>query len=338
VVAGAAVFVLATVGLAVTVETVKPQWRDPEYGYRRAAVRERVRAHPDRPLVLVFGSSRVEAGISPSAMGFPDEPGRPLVCNFGSRAAVPVGVYLHTTRLFDTGVKPVAILVLISAFELVHEGSTEAQLARWGGARLSGADLRRLAPYTTNRAALDRTLVAARCDPWSAHREPLLDALCPRWWPGNQRSAHFGQPGTDRDGFVPIEREYVSDAGRRRAWDNLLAAHLPLLNTNSVDAVSDRALRDLVARCRAEGVAVALAWAPESPTYRALYTPAGHATAAAYHRSLLTEPDLAVFPAPEHLDEEDFMDGIHLMRAGAEKYSRWLADQHLKPWLARVLK
>jgi hypothetical protein len=32
------------------------------------------------------------------------------------------------------------------------------------------------------------------------------------------------------------------------------------------------------------------------------------------------------------------MDGIHLMRGGAEKYSRWLADNHLGPWLATVLK
>ena len=45
-----------------------------------------------------------------------------------------------------------------------------------------------------------------------------------------------------------------------------------------------------------------------------------------------------VFPAPEHLDEADFMDGYHLLPAGAAKYSRWLADNHLKPWLAEALK
>jgi hypothetical protein len=331
-------FVLATVGLAVAVETVRPQWRDPEYGYRRAAVRGWVHARPDRPLVLVFGSSRVEEGVSPGAMGLPEEPGRPLVYNFGYRAAYPLGVWLHATRLLDDGVKPAAVVVVISAFELKRDGSTDEHLLGWGGARLSGADLRRLVPYTKDPAALRRTLVAARANPWVAHREPLISDLCPRWWPDNLRGPHFAWLGMDRYGFVPIEPEYVTDEVRSRAWDDVRAKHLPALNENPVGAVADRAVRDLVARCRAGGVAVALAWAPESPAYRALYTPAGRASADEYVRALTSELGLRVFPAPGHLDEEDFMDGIHLMRGGAEKYSRWLADNHLKPWLAEVLK
>ena len=52
-------------------------------------------------------------------------------------------------------------------------------------------------------------------------------------------------------------------------------------------------------------------------------------------RDFLTqELGVKVFPAPEHLVEDEFSDGYHLMRCGAENYSRWLADTHLKPWLA----
>jgi hypothetical protein len=333
---GVVAFVLATVGLAVVVETVRPQWRDPEYGYRRDRVRGWVREHPDRSLVLVFGSSRVEEGISPSAMGFSDAPGCPLVFNFGYRGATLLGVWLHVTRLLDDGVKPGAILVVISAFELQYDGPAEEQLGLWAP-RLSGADVRWLAPYTKDPAAFRRALGEARRNPWAAHREPLISDLCPRWWPDNLRGPHFAWTGMDRYGFVPLERAYVTDEIRRRAWKDVLDKHVPGLNERPVGATTDRALRDLVGRCRAEGVAVALAWAPESPTYRALYTPDGRATAGAYTRALTTELELPVFPAPD-LDEDDFMDGIHLLRGGAQKYSRWFADTHLKPWLARVLK
>ena len=34
--------------------------------------------------------------------------------------------------------------------------------------------------------------------------------------------------------------------------------------------------------------------------------------------------------------EEDFADGHHMLPAAAGRYSRWLAAERLKPWLASV--
>jgi len=39
-----------------------------------------------------------------------------------------------------------------------------------------------------------------------------------------------------------------------------------------------------------------------------------------------------VFPSPD-LAETDFADGHHLLPHAAAKYSHWLADTHVKPWL-----
>ena len=104
-------FGVATAALAVSLETVKPEWRDPEYGYRLKQLRQWRREAPDRPLVVMFGSSRTQMGISPTAMGFPDEPGSPVVYNFGYRGGRPVWVWLNLMRLLVDGVKPDFVLI-----------------------------------------------------------------------------------------------------------------------------------------------------------------------------------------------------------------------------------
>jgi lysophospholipase L1-like esterase len=100
--------------------------------------------------------------------------------------------------------------------------------------------------------------------------------------------------------------------------------------------ITERVFRDAAARCRANGVAIAFFWTPTSPAYRSWQTAEDRAQLAAYHRQLEAELGAWVFPAPpdDLLAEEDFADGYHLLHRGAERYSRWLADAHLNPWLA----
>lgn len=77
----------AQIGLGLAVETVKPEWRDPEYGHRIKQLRQLHAEHPDRPLVVAVGSSRTLMGLSPLDTGFAEEPGSPLVYNFGQTGA-----------------------------------------------------------------------------------------------------------------------------------------------------------------------------------------------------------------------------------------------------------
>ena len=63
----------AMLGLSGALETVKPEWRDPEYGHRLIRLRQLQSRWPDRPLVLALGTSRTQNAIDPGAMGFPEE-------------------------------------------------------------------------------------------------------------------------------------------------------------------------------------------------------------------------------------------------------------------------
>ncbi|HSQ55924.1 MAG TPA: hypothetical protein VLM40_09260, partial [Gemmata sp.] len=64
-------FVVGTITLSgatlVAADIVSPALRDPEYGRRSAALHKRLAENPDRPLVLIVGSSRVGAAICPAA-------------------------------------------------------------------------------------------------------------------------------------------------------------------------------------------------------------------------------------------------------------------------------
>ena len=84
--------------------------------------------------------------ISPADMGFADEPGSPLVYNFGQAGAGPLHMLLTFDRLRDAGVKPDCVLLEFFPAALATDGPAEQVLKTWGP-RLGVGDLRRLAPY-----------------------------------------------------------------------------------------------------------------------------------------------------------------------------------------------
>jgi len=107
---GIVTLVAMSAALAVAMETVRPEWRDPEYGCRLHQLQTWKTESPGRPLVVAFGSSRTQMGICPAVMGFPDEPGSPVVYNFGYRAAHPFRSWFQLMRLLDDGVRPDFVL------------------------------------------------------------------------------------------------------------------------------------------------------------------------------------------------------------------------------------
>jgi hypothetical protein len=335
-------FALATAALAIAVETVRPQWRDPEYGHRLNQVRRWQQQRPERPLVLVFGSSCAQMGVSPRDMGFPDEPGQPLVYNFGYRGVPLLGSFFQLNRVLDAGVRPRAVLLMLSIREAKLHGEPGEQFG-FMAPRMSGRDVAFWAPYTPNPGNFRRAVVAARRDPWSARREALFSDLLPDWQPELTRLRHDGWERMDEYGYAPYPEAHMRLLISHRPdlatehRQEVLRTHAPNINCGPPNELSMRAIRDFAGRCRAEGVALAVVWAPESPEYRALYTPATRTEVAAYEQMLRGELGVQVVPAPTHLEEDDFPDGYHLYPGGASRYSRWLADIHLKPWLAEVL-
>ena len=330
---GAAAVFLTHLGLAVAVETSLPHLRDPEYGYRQLRVSEHQTAHPDRPLVLVLGTSRTRNAIDPSAMGLPDAPGSPLVFNAGQGGAWPVHFRLNLQRYRAAGVRPAAVLVELLPATLSRPGPADAMFAEFAP-RLSAADLRRLGPYLADPAPLYRRWALSRANSWHALRWVVIDNLAPGWQPSKPDDPT--RLMLDGYGFSPYGHETVSDELRQRQRAVVESVFAYAAGHVQVSELSERALRDLVADCRAAGIAVGFFLAPESPVFRSWYTPASRAALAAFTRVLSDELGCPVFDAPTDYGEDDFADGHHMLRPAARRFSRELADRHIGPWLASV--
>lgn len=327
---GAAAFVLTTLAFSVAVEMSLPEVRDPEYGARLVRFHAEGREQPNRPVVVVLGTSRTQNAIDPLAMEFPDEPGAPLVFNFGHAGIRPLHLRLILWRLHAAGVRPAAALVEVFPGFLGVSGPSDTAFPDAG--QLTAAELDWLAPHLDDPDALRRRWVRSRLDPWSAHRGVLLSRLAPGAVPWALRIDYAW--AHDARGFLGYPDGVATDERRAAKLADVHRTYGPTLADLRVSAATDAAYRGLVADARVRGVPVAFFLAPESPTYRSWYTPQSHAELGAFTRTLRDELGCPVFDAPIDFAEEDFADGHHILRPAAARFSRALADKHLKAWLA----
>lgn len=330
---GLAGVVLAQLVLGVAVETVKPEWRDPEYGHRLKQLRELEAAHPDRPLVVAVGSSRTLMGLSPLGMGFPDEPDSPLVYNFGQTGAGPLQILLTVFRLFDAGVKPDFLLIELFPAALVGDGPAEELMKTWGP-RLSAGDVRRLTPYAADPSVLRREYLGNRVAPWYALRFALMNHWRASWLPTANR-LDFQWTGLDPRGWLAYPHESVPDAERQRLTEKAGESYRRQLAGYRIGATSDRAFRDIIARCKSEGIPVAFYLTPEGPAFAGWYSPGAMDTFRAYAAGLTREYGVPVFDAAAGFAADEFADSHHLLPRGAARFSRRLADEYLRSWVRK---
>jgi hypothetical protein len=328
---GVVAFALANLTLAVAVETALPELRDPEYGYRMTRLCAQHKAHPDRPLVLLLGTSRVQNALDPAAMGFPDEPGSPLVFNFGLSGAHPLRQRLVLQALEAEGVKPAAVVVEVFSATLVVSGSAGRVLAR-DAVRFTYADVSRAAPYSDDPFALRRMWAAGRLNTMGTEQPVILSHLAPEWQPWSMRVDHYWNM-LEETGFTAIPHENA-DEHRARRQARIRAEYATILKRVEVSELTARVHRDIVADCRARGIPVAFVITPESPEFRSWYSPESRKAVADYVRVLTDELGCAAFTPSNDYAEDDFADGHHMLAPAARRFSREFADNHLKPWLA----
>ena len=200
--------------------------------------------------------------------------------------------------------------------------------------RLSAGDFGRLGPYSNHIDDLRKHWLLARVAPWHAQRAVLMSHWLPRWLPWDERIDPQWE-GMEPDGFVPFPQEFGNGGYRRLATAH---ARQEYAGTFAGIRMTDHAwnvLGDVVARCRSEGIAVALVEPPVSPMFRGWYSPGVWASGDERLRFGVHRMGVELFPTFDGLGESDFVDGHHMLQPAAARYSRWLADTHLNPWLVR---
>jgi hypothetical protein len=329
---GLLLLVAAQLGLGLAVETVKPEWRDPEYGHRIKQLRAIHSANPDRPLVVAVGSSRTLMGFSPHDT-FLDRPGSPIAYNFGQTGAGPLQIRLTVERILADGVRPDFLLIELFAAALVGDGPAEGLIEQWGS-RWNAGDVRRLAPYANDSSRLWRTWANHRIAPWHALRFPLMNHWQPGWLPTSKR-VDFQWANMDGFGWLRYPVDSVPDDERERLTAAAGDSYRKQLTDYRIGAMSDRALRDVANRCLQEGIPVAFFLMPEGPAFASWYSPGAKERFRDYAQKLSRDTGAPIFDASEGFSERDFADSHHLLPGGAARFTRKLAAEHLDTWCRR---
>ncbi|HEY2911098.1 MAG TPA: hypothetical protein VGI99_12675 [Gemmataceae bacterium] len=328
--AGLLAIVAAQLGMSVALETAKPAWRDPEFGERLQRLRELREANPGRPLIVALGSSRTQMGLRPSAMAL-DEPGAPLVFNFGQAGAGPMLELLTFERILAAGIKPDRVLVEFFPATMGKDDFAERKVPRWQ-TRFTAHDLAVLEPYCADARSLHRNWLFNRVAPWHTYRHELLGHWQPEWQSLLARR-HDNWDQVDPFGWEPFPFEAYAPYWRERWLTLLRERYGPELQGLQMGGLAERLLRDLAARCRGAGIAVAFFSIPEGPAFQSLYPPEVRTAADAYLQALSRDLGISVLAVNEPFAEEEFADSHHLLSAGAARFSRLFADRCLRLWM-----
>jgi hypothetical protein len=331
---GLATFIAFQLILAGMVRFCFPFLRDPDYAYKADRLEHRLRATGGRPLtVVMLGSSRTVFGLKPKPLEgkLARDLGSPcIVFNFGLTGAGPLLEWLSLDRLLRDEIRPDVLLVEVLPALLADQSPGPPEGYNLPAERLWLADLSLLEPYGFPLPAYRRSWWASWTLPWYTLRFGILSRVTPTWLPWNVRKDWFrsidewGCPDRPLQANTPAVYRYAVDRAHRE--------YLPFLSRFRLGAPSCQALRDLLARCRREGITAALVLMPEGTEFRSWYPPAAWAQIETCLAELSRIYGVPVINAREWVADDQFADSHHLRPEGADVFTA-----RLEPEVAALL-
>jgi hypothetical protein len=310
--------------------------RDPEFGLRLLGLNRQRGENRERPLVVVLGSSRISMGLRPAVLSRWQEEDKkaPIIFNSSLVGSGPILELLCLDRLLARGIRP--DLVVAEFWPPFYQpAGPRAEESLIDVNRLDHRDVRLLRRYFTDPDALVRHWLQGQLMPFSSHRFVLLSHYAPIWLAWAAREDHKWM-GLDNCGWLPLPGTVTSAQHDERVQKGL-AFFRPALKSAFLGGKSDRALRELVARCRREHINVVLLFMPEASVFRDLYGPAMQMKVDDYLDGLQRELGLPIVNARRWSRDDDFIDSFHLLPRGAAAFTRRFAREAVMPMLEAKL-
>jgi len=288
---------------------------------------ERLAEAPDRPLVLMLGSSRSDWAFQAGRLSGQRGPdGRLLLAyNLAVPTTGPLHEALYLNDLLDEGVRPRLVLVEFVTTHLNRsqrglQSEEHFTMPQW----LSLHQALFLRPYYSNKRQLMNHWLESRLAPWYGFRFAVHDHLQGRHAinPYDQQEQPMDSSGWRMLYDDPNTPEF-------RAWRWAWAANMygDSLKHFRLGRGPVQAMRDLLARCRREHIPVALVRMPVTDEFRRLF-PAEALLDLDKLFAKLSE-GVHVIDASDWVAKEDFDDGHHVRRVGAYFYTtRMIQEVH----------
>jgi hypothetical protein len=333
-VCGAIAFFGLQLGLSLVIERWFPVLRDPEYAYKTAGLCTLLAEEKGRPSVVVLGSSRSALGFRPGALA--SEGGRradlPVVYNYAFTGAGPIMELVCLQRLLRAGIQPDWIIVEVHPC-LLHQEAGQSEDNWTNAQRLSWADLRILQRYSTEPRMQRRRWYWSRLLPGYTQRFTILSGLVPEWLPTGL-NRQDGWRDLDRFGWQPYFLESITPEQYQHTLAFARYQYRDCFPNYRITPNADGAMRELLATCRREGIAVLLLTMPEGRTFQSWYSPEALATIHDYLTGLCQEYGIGWIDARSWVPDDGFFDNHHLMRHGAAAFSARFGREVLQGRLA----
>lgn len=284
------------------------------------ALRQLVSTQPDRPLVLMLGSSRGCWAFRAGCLnGMTDSDGQKLkVYNFGIPATGPISALFYLRDMLAEGIRPRFLLIeylppLMCEAQrgsLTEEGMT-------GFESLSARRILQWLPYLYRPEKRARLWLEARINPWYTFRRQIqLELRClalgerfPTYELIDDWGWHIAAP-------VPLPA-----AERERRLEVARGGYSPGLGKFRLGKKPTRALREILDLCRRERIPSALVLMPESSEFRSWYSDDANNAIHGELEELHQAYGVPVIDAQRWLDNDDFEDGHHTLLHGADVFT-----------------
>lgn len=318
---GLAFIVVAHVGMLIATQSIWPHLRDPEFGYMLSALLRQRAKEPDRPLLVLLGSSRTGRGVRPGVM--PElraVDGRsPLVFNFSHIASGSLAELVTLHRLLDAGIHPdwlaVEILPALLGRKTDVFGSTML-----GISRLSWSDMWLLRRYVCDAHTMKYSWYGDQLAPWHAHRWSLMNQYASNFLPPYMRLDHWKQ--LDRWGWWEMGGDDMPLGAVASALYAQRLSYYDDLQHLQISAMQDHALRDLITLCRQECIPLMFYIMPEGDIFRGWYAPSVRTRINDYLTHLSRESGVPIADLRTWIEEKYFGDSHHLYPKGATLLSQ----------------
>jgi hypothetical protein len=318
-------FVAFQVALAGLIDWHVPRLYDEEYGVRLAALRTCLAQEPDRPLLLVVGTSRVGMGFAPDLLPELRTPSgqRALAFNFSHLASGPVLNLMILRRLLGEGIRPQWLVLEIVPAGLAHESASMP--ATMAAAQDLPVAVRYFPPWKVLTVYARQRLI-----PWYKHRAGILRGIAPAWAPYQDPREQISLTPLGGDRSWLVEAMVSPDEVRRRTA-LVRDVYYDLFQKFHIDPAADRATRELLELCRREHIPVTLFITPEGTVYRNWYSESARREVDQYLARIGSEYGVVVTDTRGWLPDSDFTDSHHPLKRGAEAFTQRLGREVLEP-------
>ncbi len=328
--------------------SISTELRDPEYNAKLSKLRERVTENPDRPLIVILGSSRSAAGMRPDVWQnlSPQEPS-PIVFNFAITGAGPRQHLIVLRRILAQGIRPAGVLVevlpafLYQADSLGEEASLKCrhmladELAIYGHSPPAPPPVR--PPPVRQPPVRRRFWYSKWLDQWYSSRIRVVRHYAPGWVAGEPLHQERWKK-LDAWGWSPFAsgaKAATADEYRRGVALSR-REYEPRLAHWEVSDVADQAVQELLKTCQRERMSAVLYLMPEGSPFRELYRPSVRTELESYLTRVCHDHDATLLDATLWNTDEDFWDGHHLLVDGATRFSQRLGRELLDPFVAKL--